>query len=514
MKILVKSRVGHETHYDFAEEVTIGREVKADAAIILNHSQVSREHARIFRQNGDYVLQDLGSTNGTLLNGESVTEVTSIVENDVIKIHHFELVFLADKVIDTLEPEIHGQLIETETDPPGHSIHSKFPFEQYGTDRTEKYFQAIVDLGAKLMEGTDISMLSKVIIDRLLELIPLAVRGGVVRFADEALEDMEITYVNPNALATISKRLSKQAITGRKAFIFQSEDELGSIRDLNILSAIYAPLFWEDTVLGVIYIDNPETKTGFTRDDLHLVMSMARQMAMFLQINSLHQQRVQLEKVRANFERQFSPAVAEMLATHGNELELGGKHVHQATILISDIRGFTAQSRDMQPTEVMRNLNTIFEKLTPIVFEYDGIVDKYVGDAIIAVFGAPIGEEEKRNNQCEKAVKAAIKMQQTMQEIDTPYEIGIGIHTGAIVQGFLGSMDKMEFTVIGDTVNKASRYCDGASKNEITISDLVYNQISTMQDKTYATDPILTKHTSTEAPLPCFKVLWQDANKE
>src|SRR5207247_7813747 len=134
----------------------------------------------------------------------------------------------------------------------------------------------------------------------------------------------------------------------------------------------------------------------------------------------------------------------------------------EVTVLCSDIRGFTRIARDLEPDEVVDLLNAYFARLIPILFSHDGTVDKFVGDAILAVFGSPDPDDD----QYRKAVRAAWKMQAAIRDLSAQRAaagevccgVGIGIHCGEVVHGFVGSADRMEFTVIGDAVNYASRY--------------------------------------------------------
>jgi adenylate cyclase len=135
----------------------------------------------------------------------------------------------------------------------------------------------------------------------------------------------------------------------------------------------------------------------------------------------------------------------------------------------------------MDAEDIVTMLNEYFSALTDCIFRHDGTIDKFVGDAILAVFGSPDPDPQHRR----KAVSAAFDMQKTMQQVnqwraqrsEPVCEIGIGIHTGEVLHGFIGSVQRMEFTVIGDTVNKTSRYCGGAKAGEILISPEVHQHV-------------------------------------
>jgi adenylate cyclase len=210
--------------------------------------------------------------------------------------------------------------------------------------------------------------------------------------------------------------------------------------------------------------------------------------------------------------RQFSPQVAERLEgmlREGDYLRLGGgERAEPVTILSSDVRGFTALSAQMEPHEVVAMLNELFSVCIPIIFKYKGTVDKYVGDAVLAVFGSP----DPDDHQWENAVWAALEMQEAIADLGEDRasrglpvcQVGVGIHTGAVLHGFIGSEEHMEYTVIGDAVNRATRYCDGAGPTEVVISESVYEHVSDMVEVEPKT--IKSKHSDTEGDLEAYLV--------
>ena len=217
--------------------------------------------------------------------------------------------------------------------------------------------------------------------------------------------------------------------------------------------------------------------------------------------------------IRSNLLRQFSPHVVdhlEALLQERGHLGLGGERVEPVTVLNSDVRGFTALSAEMDPGEVMEMLNQLFGVCIPIIFRFNGTVDKYIGDAILAVFGSP--DPESNDQQWADAVRAAVEMQRAVKRLGREweakgrpvFEIGIGIHTGAVLQGFIGSDEQMEYTVIGDTVNRASRYCSGAGRGEIVISPEVFRRVQAMVEAQPKT--ILAKHPGIEDAMEAYLV--------
>jgi adenylate cyclase len=160
----------------------------------------------------------------------------------------------------------------------------------------------------------------------------------------------------------------------------------------------------------------------------------------------------------------------------------------------------------MDAEDVVGMLNDYFSALTECIFRNDGSIDKFVGDAILAVFGSPDPDPQHRR----KAVQAAVEMQRAMVEVnrrrsqrsETVCEIGIGVHSGEVLHGFIGSPERMEFTVIGDTVNKTARYCDGAQAGQVLISPEVHQHVWRMVEALPTSIP--TKH---EGDLPAYRVI-------
>jgi adenylate cyclase len=165
-------------------------------------------------------------------------------------------------------------------------------------------------------------------------------------------------------------------------------------------------------------------------------------------------------RMRGLLRRYLSPQTAEYVLANPDKCHLGGERV-TATVLFSDIRGFTAVSEKLAPEEVVARINEYLQAMTQRVFKVDGAVDKYVGDCIMALFGIPVPHPDHPH----RAVAAAIDMQSALWELQAHWraqglpvlDIGIGIHTGEMVVGNFGMEDRWDFTVIGDAVNLASR---------------------------------------------------------
>ena len=250
---------------------------------------------------------------------------------------------------------------------------------------------------------------------------------------------------------------------------------------------MYAPLVVNGQSIGVICLDSTVPATSFTREDLEIVTCFAHQLALAI---ANHELRLTLKQNADILERlltNFSPQVRCRLMQRARmgRLALGGEH-SVVSILCSDIRGFTRLTSQMCPDNVVDMLNEYFGALVDCIFRHDGTVDKFVGDSILAVFGSPEADPQHHR----KAVMAAVEMQQAMEQVSqnraakgqVTCQIGIGVHTGDVLHGFIGSPERMEFTIIGEAVNLAARYSDGAKASEILISPEVHQRLWRMID--------------------------------
>jgi len=196
----------------------------------------------------------------------------------------------------------------------------------------------------------------------------------------------------------------------------------------------------------------------------------------------LNQKIVAEEKKRERLGRFLSPQVtARIIATSESQgMALGVPEVKDVSVLFSDIVGFTTMSEKMSPAAVSLLLNDYFSRMTDIIFKYEGTLDKYIGDAIMAVFGAPLDMPD----HCVRAIKAALEMRDQLEAFNSEHKDGptirirIGINSGKAMAGELGGINKKEYTVLGDTVNTASRLESSvATPMSIVIGENTYEQV-------------------------------------
>ena len=183
---------------------------------------------------------------------------------------------------------------------------------------------------------------------------------------------------------------------------------------------------------------------------------------------------------RERFQRLLSPDLAEMVVSGSLNVEKGGK-TRIATVMFVDIRGFTAMSEKMSAGKILQILNEYYELIVDIVFYHEGTVDKFIGDAMMVIWGAPV----EHADDPKRAVRAALDIQRELVKFNgilarkglKEFRVGIGISTGSLVAGYIGSTQTMSYSVIGDTVNTASRICSAAKPNQIIISKETYDAV-------------------------------------
>ena len=195
-----------------------------------------------------------------------------------------------------------------------------------------------------------------------------------------------------------------------------------------------------------------------------------------------------LELERASdLKRYLPPQLADSILSGDIEVSLGSSRKYLTTFF-SDIRGFTELSERMEPEELVGQLNDYLTEMTEIVFESGGTLDKYIGDAVMVFFGDPVEQED----HADRAVRMAIAMQSRMNELrehwkdyyDDVFSIGIGISTGWVTVGNIGSATRTDYTVLGNQVNLAARLAERAESGEILLTDRTLRASNTTLEAT------------------------------
>jgi adenylate cyclase len=251
-------------------------------------------------------------------------------------------------------------------------------------------------------------------------------------------------------------------------------DDGESIVSLNIRSMMCAPLIHQDDLYGIVHIDTTQKGLQFANEDLDLLMGIANQAAIFMRNAELVKSIESESKMRANYERYFSPSTQDRIRR--GEVYLGGS-MKRGSVFFSDIIGFTRMSQERSPSEVVTWLNRYFRVMVEIITKHRGTIDKFGGDSILAVWGI-----EEESDGAMEAVRASLQMQNALYDFNfaliqsqqPPIQMGIGINSGSFIFGNIGSELRTEYTVIGSDVNMAQRVESKATRGQVYISDTTF----------------------------------------
>ncbi|MGZ4787743.1 MAG: adenylate/guanylate cyclase domain-containing protein [Terriglobales bacterium] len=514
MRIVCSFRGNQRTLVSSGTELIFGRaDGKFPIGLDLTPDQkVSRLHGRIWFEAGSYWIEDLGSSRGTKLNGIEIkgSNRQRLRSNDEIAVGETTLVvdnmtevsdvtstnYLADGAALPVNEDSVSCSVSISHDLDAQDVSPITVHEDAG-DRLKLIYDLPLQFAAKIK----LESLLPLVVDSLSQVFSQVESWALVLHDPEADRLLLKAYRHAHH-PNLSETLARRAMRDKKAFIWRSIE--GDITESIMASALqvgmYAPLLWQGEALGVVCGGGTSSTTQLTENDLRLLVLVAQYAAMAVASHKLQEELVRESAIKANLLRQFSPKVAErLLATRGN-LKLGGER-SSVTILNADIRGFSKLVEKMDPDDVVHMLNEYFGVMVPIIFANKGTVDKFLGDAILVVFGSP----EPDSDQHEHAVHTALQMQEAIENINETHQqrnmpcprFGIGIHSGEVIHGFVGAKERMEFTVISDAVNKTSRYCAAAAGGEVLISPDVRERIWQIFDSEAMS--IDTKHEGTLA---------------
>lgn len=494
------------------DEVTIGRRAELNSLVIPDN-RVSGQHARIYQQQGRYAVEDRGSKNGTFVNGRR------LAAHDPQPITHGDVISLANACritfLETEEPIVHFS-----DEPLTPSIVFRAPVEPSGA--TRRLDVTALGPAAPQALAQELAQLNR-LVERQAKRLNLLYRLGTSLSSVFSLDDIyrqatsvlfEVTPADRCCILTkdpasdrltpalIQVRQGREIETGHTLLIsetvvrkvldegvslasFYAQTDVAlqsadSIFTQGIHSVMCAPLIGRSGRLGVIYADRRDPRETFTEDDLELLNAIAGQTAIAID-NALSYERLSREALaRAALARFMPPFIIDQVVASPEHLKPGGSN-QIITVLFADIRGFTPLSEKTPPERVVELLNAYFQAMTDIIFAHGGTLDKYIGDGMMALFGAPY----RTDDDAVRAVGAAIAMQRRMasfvQELVEmnlpPIGIGIGINTGPATVGYIGSEQRLDYTAIGDTVNLAARLESTAARGQIRISQMTKDAI-------------------------------------
>jgi adenylate cyclase len=253
-----------------------------------------------------------------------------------------------------------------------------------------------------------------------------------------------------------------------------------SIRTLDIRSFMCAPLWHEQEIIGVLYVDNPQG-AKFTIEDLDLFTAFSNYAAVAIAQARLAAQVLEETRRRERLQRYHSPAVVDRILKSGGEADAPLiAHERDLTVLFADLVGFTTMAEGMQPQQVAVLLNAFFTKMADAIFQHDGTLDKFIGDSVLAIFGAPLDLP----NHALNAVQSAQSMRRALQALneerpEAALKMRIAVHTGVALVGDIGSPKRREYSVLGDVVNTAARIEESvAGAGQIVVSRATFDRLN------------------------------------
>jgi len=502
-------------------ELRLGR--ADDCDVVLVADEVSRHHAKIVRRGRKTLLMDLKSLNGTYVNRQRIIERVLSHLDEIWFGSKCRLIYRDDTQFGrpaeedkTPKKESDSALlremkrIRGELDTVGKRMTVLAqkreisdaektslitPDDVVKMGRAYRRLAALYRASRVMASNFNLHDRLAMVLDSIMEV--LGADRGFVMLREEGTHNLTVKVARHmgrelDASSPSMGIAGRAAIDGEPVLMSsrESDRELGmreSIIRNRITSAMCVPLRIEDRIVGSIYVDTCKPDVRFTEEDLELFMSLAAQSALAIDHVRLHEKALEEERRRLNFGRFLSPAIVEKILHEDTSLELGGQKT-RVTTLFCDIRGSSHLAERLSPHELVHLLNEHFSAMTEIIFDHDGTLDKFIGDEFMAVFGAPFPVEQQEYRAVSTAfeiIKKNEELNQLRRETGRPtLEVGIGINTGEVIAGYIGSPKRLEFTVVGDHVNTAKRLCDRATAGKIVIGSETFEAVKEYAEAT------------------------------
>jgi len=474
--------------YELGPSSALGRH--PDSTIQILDRVVSKEHARIeFRGDGQFILRDLGSLNGTHIGGQRIVSEHLLQDGDEILMGTTRLLFKQQvdqpqgKVTiaaDLTASHIRQRIAAVEDrDFQAEGAITDVAVLRRDYERLRMAHEMVRSIGAEL----DLDRVLGKILDSSFDL--LRADRGVILLVDEGgLTETRASRQRAGTSEIVLSTSVLNEVLHTKAAVLSSDASTDSrfsaaksIIMHNIRSTMCVPLLYGEELLGIMHLDTQIASGAFGEKDLQVLNGIARQAAVAIKNARLAQENLEASRTREQFKRLLSPNLVEQVVNGQLKVEQGGE-TREVTVLFTDIRGFTSMSENRQPREVVVMLNEYFDVMVDVLTAYEATLDKYVGDEIMALFGAPIAIKDGPY----KAVACGLEMQRALAELNrtrlaegqVEIRMGAGINTGEMVCGMLGSKQTMQYTVVGDSVNTGARLCSLAKAGEVLVSEATF----------------------------------------
>jgi adenylate cyclase len=491
------------------QRTRLGRHTDNDIQLL--DPEVSKAHLVIEHSPEGFFLTDLGSANGTIVNGNAVSSA-KMRTGDVIIVGNTTLRFHLEmpeesqptpspppgweetpsgrprsdpeRTMVTLVPEIDAQQESTSVFalPMQQSFQPAEAIADAGNlSRDYERLRVAFDLATSVGLEPDLTKLGDNILHRILDVLPADTAVIMLRNASGELTSLASYAESGREEVRIPRAIVEQVVSTREGLLTSDAQLDAALRSSHtvvgqqIRSALCVPLIVGQDVLGVIHLSTSSAAGAYEERDLELLRAIAQPAALAVS-NSYLARRIEEEaKTRAQLSRFLSPALLEKVVRREMNLDTSGENV-LATVLFLDIRGFTSMSDGAEPSAVVSMLNEYFEAMVEIVFQLGGTLDKFIGDELMAVWGTPVRQADDAAQAC----RAAHAMRAALDNVvnvararrnEGPLRTGCGIATGHVIAGAMGASRRQDYTVIGDTVNLASRLCSEARPGQILVCE-------------------------------------------
>ena len=455
-------------------ETVVGRGSNCDIVIV--DESMSRRHALITVSAGGARVEDLGSRNGVFHNGAQIKNV-EIAPGDRLRFGAVEA------------------LVETPAAPPPqptpltleHTIYRRLEVPTLANEPVvvdaKRVLRLMSEVGKTLVGSLSLPDVLTRVVDLLLAHIPA--ERAVILLIDPVTGELvpTVSRLRDGTMGLLNTKVSKtvtDVVLRERAAVLSADvlddtrfDTANSLRLSNVRSLMCGPLSTQNENIGILSADNALAER-FSEADLELFTALANYASTAIAQSRLVARVQEETHRRERLARYRSPAVVDaVLRGTVSDEPKSDVQERDVSVMFADIVGFTSIAETMTPTAVAELLNGFFSAVTDVVFDHQGTVDKFIGDAVLTVFGAPLDQTDHawRSVASARAIMEAVRELNRRRPEMPELHVRIAINSGSAIVGDVGSGKRLEYTVLGDVVNTASRMESGVAKpDQIVIS--------------------------------------------
>ena len=520
-KLYIFTRKGR-SEFELVDHNVIGRHPKNRIKVL--EADISKVHCLIAseKHNG-FSIRDLGSRNGTFVNGKRIKGKKLLADGDELRIGNTRCLFreltearkvkwleedlkaIKTRVLCKVAPEQMNKFF-----PETNIIDEEMLRADY--ERLRISFDLQRDIGFDL----HVDFILGRILDRIFDV--LSFDQAVVLLLDRQGEFSIQAYKTKNMddELVLSRTLIEMVADEGQGMVLMSPNlsasrEAPEFIETPVQSTLAVPILDEHELQGVVVLDRWAAYNPYREKDLNLLSNVANKTAMFVRNSQIAKNVTRESLDRDRFRKLLSPEMAEMVVAGQLRVYPEGLQ-YQTSMLMANIIDFRGMTRRLDPEALIEFLNLHFEHLAGVVFRHEGMIDKYLGDRILAAWGVPLVHED----DAIRAVTAAVEMQQVINAVNldrerdelAPLEVGIGVATGMAVAGAMGPPKSRRYSIVGDVVNEVQAICASARSEQILICDKTFRAVQ----KHFDIDESHTLQLG-DRKLKCFEVIGSQENR-